>query len=84
MPEPDYMLGVGSSSQAVQTARAMERLEPVPEAERPDLVIVPGDVNSTLAASSLTRRELPSSHPDRSQESQAAPEVLAFGVFPWA
>lgn len=50
MPEPDYMLGVGSSSQAVQTARAMERLEPVLEAERPDLVIVPGDVNSTLAA----------------------------------
>ena len=34
----------------LQTARVMERIEPVLEAERPDLVIVPGDVNSTLAA----------------------------------
>jgi UDP-N-acetylglucosamine 2-epimerase (non-hydrolysing) len=50
VPEPDHMLGVGSSSHAVQTARVMERLEPVLEAERPDLVIVPGDVNSTLGA----------------------------------
>ena len=43
-------LGVGSGSHAVQTARVMERLEPVLEAERPDLLIVPGDVNSTMAA----------------------------------
>jgi UDP-N-acetylglucosamine 2-epimerase (non-hydrolysing) len=50
VPEPDHMLGVGSASHAVQTARVMERIEPVLEAERPDLVIVPGDVNSTLAA----------------------------------
>jgi UDP-N-acetylglucosamine 2-epimerase (non-hydrolysing) len=49
VPPPDYMLGVGSGSHAVQTARVMERIEPVLEAERPDLVIVPGDVNSTLA-----------------------------------
>src|SRR4051794_9157581 len=49
VPEPDYMLGVGSGSHAVQTARVMERVEPVLEEERPDLVIVPGDVNSTLA-----------------------------------
>lgn len=48
--EPDHLLGVGSGTHAVQTARAMERLEPVLEAERPDLAIVPGDVNSTLAA----------------------------------
>src|SRR5947207_1020434 len=46
---PDYMLGVGSASHAVQTARIMERIEPVLEEERPDLVVVPGDVNSTLA-----------------------------------
>jgi UDP-N-acetylglucosamine 2-epimerase (non-hydrolysing) len=44
------MLGVGSASHAVQTARVLERIEPVLEQERPDLVIVPGDVNSTLAA----------------------------------
>jgi UDP-N-acetylglucosamine 2-epimerase (non-hydrolysing) len=50
VPEPDHMLGVGSASHAVQTAHVMERIEPVLEAERPDLVIVPGDVNSTLAA----------------------------------
>ena len=50
IPEPDHSLGVGSGSHAVQTARVMERLEPVLERERPDLVIVPGDVNSTLAS----------------------------------
>jgi len=49
VPEPDHMLGVGSGTHAVQTARVMERLEPVLQQERPDLVIVPGDVNSTLA-----------------------------------
>src|SRR3954466_4353485 len=48
--EPDHMLGGGSASHAVQTARVLERLEPVLEKERPDLVVVPGDVNSTLAA----------------------------------
>jgi UDP-N-acetylglucosamine 2-epimerase (non-hydrolysing) len=48
--EPDHMLEVGSGSHAVQTARTMERLEPVLAAEEPDLVMVPGDVNSTLAA----------------------------------
>src|SRR3954452_9077475 len=40
--EPDHMLGVGSASHAVQTARVMERVEPVLEEERPDLVLVPG------------------------------------------
>jgi UDP-N-acetylglucosamine 2-epimerase (non-hydrolysing) len=50
VPEPDHMLDVGSASHAVQTARVMERVEPVLEAERPDLILVPGDVNSTLAA----------------------------------
>jgi UDP-N-acetylglucosamine 2-epimerase (non-hydrolysing) len=48
---PDYMLGVGSGSHAQQTARVMERLEPVLLDVAPDVVIVPGDVNSTLAAS---------------------------------
>ncbi len=50
VPAPDHMLEVGSASHAVQTARTMERLEPVLLEERPDLVVVPGDVNSTLAA----------------------------------
>jgi UDP-N-acetylglucosamine 2-epimerase (non-hydrolysing) len=50
VPAPDYMLEVGSGSHASQTARTMERLEPVLADEGPDLVIAPGDVNSTLAA----------------------------------
>ncbi len=50
VPAPNHMLEVGSGSHAQQTARTMERLEPVLEREKPDLVIVPGDVNSTLAA----------------------------------
>jgi UDP-N-acetylglucosamine 2-epimerase (non-hydrolysing) len=47
---PDHVLQVGSASHAVQTARVMERIETVINDERPDLVLVPGDVNSTLAA----------------------------------
>ncbi|MGH2994356.1 MAG: UDP-N-acetyl glucosamine 2-epimerase, partial [Solirubrobacterales bacterium] len=50
VPEPDHMLGVGSGTHGEQTARVIERLEPVLDEERPDLVLVPGDVNSTLAA----------------------------------
>jgi UDP-N-acetylglucosamine 2-epimerase (non-hydrolysing) len=50
VPAPDHLLEVGSGSHAQQTARVMERLEPVLLDERPDLVMVPGDVNSTLAA----------------------------------
>ena len=57
VPEPDHMLEVGSGTHAEQTARVMERLEPVLEDERPDLVLVPGDVNGTLAAA-LTAAKL--------------------------
>lgn len=56
IPEPDYMLNVGSASHGVQTGRIMERLEPVLEHEKPDLVLVPGDVNSTLAAALVTAK----------------------------
>jgi UDP-N-acetylglucosamine 2-epimerase (non-hydrolysing) len=48
--EPDHFLDVGSGSHAQQTARVMERLEPVLLEEAPDVLLVPGDVNSTLAA----------------------------------
>jgi UDP-N-acetylglucosamine 2-epimerase (non-hydrolysing) len=49
IPEPDVNLNVGSDSAAVQTAEIMFRLAPVLGAEKPDLVLVVGDVNSTLA-----------------------------------
>lgn len=49
IPQPDYHLGVGSGSQAAQTARVMEAFEPVLLDVRPDWVVVVGDVNSTLA-----------------------------------
>ena len=54
--EPDHMLGVGSGSHGEQAARVLERLEPVLRDERPDLVLVPGDVNSTLAAALCAAR----------------------------
>jgi UDP-N-acetylglucosamine 2-epimerase (non-hydrolysing) len=47
---PEHRLGVGSGTHSQQTARVMERLAPILASERPDLVLVPGDVNSTLAA----------------------------------
>jgi UDP-N-acetylglucosamine 2-epimerase (non-hydrolysing) len=50
LPKPDYLLGVGSGSHGTQTARALERLEAVLDELRPRAVVVPGDVNSTLAA----------------------------------
>jgi UDP-N-acetylglucosamine 2-epimerase (non-hydrolysing) len=49
LPEPGYHLGVGSGSHAQQTARVMEKFEPVLHEVRPDWVVVVGDVNSTLA-----------------------------------
>ena len=49
LPEPDLYLNVGSGSHAAQTAAVMERFEPVVLQEKPDWVVVVGDVNSTLA-----------------------------------
>jgi UDP-N-acetylglucosamine 2-epimerase (non-hydrolysing) len=49
LPRPDVNLEVGSGSHAVQTAEVMKRFEPVVLAEKPDLVVVVGDVNSTIA-----------------------------------
>ena len=57
LPEPDDYLGVGSGSHAVQTAEVMKAFEPLVMEERPDVVIVAGDVNST-AACALTAAKL--------------------------
>ncbi len=46
---PDYHLGVGSGSHATQTSKVMLAFEPIVLSERPDVVVVVGDVNSTLA-----------------------------------
>src|SRR5579862_2648760 len=48
--EPEVNLNVGSGSHAAQTARIMERIEPVMLEAQPDWVVVYGDVNSTVAA----------------------------------
>lgn len=50
LPSPDLNLAVGSGSHAMQTAAIMTRFEPVVSEYQPDLVLVYGDVNSTLAA----------------------------------
>jgi UDP-N-acetylglucosamine 2-epimerase (non-hydrolysing) len=50
LPKPDVYLGIGSGSHAEQTGRIMIELEKLFLAERPDLVMVVGDVNSTMAA----------------------------------
>ncbi|MGH9512756.1 MAG: non-hydrolyzing UDP-N-acetylglucosamine 2-epimerase [Terriglobales bacterium] len=50
MPKPDVNLGVGSGSHGSQTAEVMCRFEPVALERKPDIVLVYGDVNSTVAA----------------------------------
>jgi len=58
LPEPDYFLGVGSGTHAEQTARIMMEFEKVLLQDRPDLVMVVGDVNSTLACSVTAKKLL--------------------------
>jgi len=63
LPTPDEYLGVGSGSQAQQTARFLEALEPALLKHRPDLVLVPGDVNSTCAgALAAAKLNVPVAH----------------------
>jgi len=58
LPEPDYFLGVGSGTHAEQTARIMMEFEKVLLRDRPGLVMVVGDVNSTLACSVTAKKLL--------------------------
>lgn len=63
MPAPDIHLGVGSGSHAEQTAKVMIELERVLTRERPDLVSVVGDVNSTVAAALVAAKlQIPVAH----------------------
>jgi len=56
IPEPDLHLGVGSGSQAVQTGKIMVAFEAILDKDKPDLVLVVGDVNSTLACSVVSAK----------------------------
>ena len=49
LPRPDIYLGVGSGTHAEQTGKIMIKFEKVCKAEQPDLIVVVGDVNSTIA-----------------------------------
>jgi len=56
LPKPDFFLEAGSGSHAVQTAKIMVSFEKVCQDERPDIVVVVGDVNSTLACSVVAKK----------------------------
>jgi len=56
IPEPDFFLEAGSGSHAEQTAKIMVAFEKVCQEEKPDIVVVVGDVNSTLASSVVAKK----------------------------
>ena len=63
IPSPDVNLEVGSLSHAEQTAEIMRRIEPVLDAERPAVLVVVGDVNSTIASSLVaSKKGIPVAH----------------------
>ncbi|WP_284637745.1 non-hydrolyzing UDP-N-acetylglucosamine 2-epimerase [Paenibacillus silviterrae] len=63
LPTPDYYMGVGSSTHGKQTAKIIEGMESILEIEKPDLVLVYGDTNSTLAGSlAAAKLNIPVAH----------------------
>jgi UDP-N-acetylglucosamine 2-epimerase (non-hydrolysing) len=79
IPEPDIHLGVGSASHAVQTARIMIEFEKICLEQRPDLVVVVGDVNSTVACALVTAKlRVPIAHVEAGLRSfdRAMPEEI--------
>jgi UDP-N-acetylglucosamine 2-epimerase (non-hydrolysing) len=79
LPDPDIHLGVGSGSHGVQTGAVMQAIDPVIERVAPDLVLVVGDVNSTLAAALVAvKRGVPVAHVEAGLRSfdRAMPEEI--------
>ena len=63
LPKPDYYLGIGGGSHTEQTAKIMLAFEPILKAEKPDLVLVVGDVTSTIACAMVAVKEhIPIAH----------------------
>ena len=73
LPHPDVYLGIGSGSHAVQTAKIMVEFEKIVLEEKPDMVIVVGDVNSTVACSLVCSKLRHSGGPCRSGTAQFRP-----------
>jgi UDP-N-acetylglucosamine 2-epimerase (non-hydrolysing) len=79
LPEPHYFLGIGSGTHTEQTARIMLAFEKVVETEKPDLVLVVGDVTSTIACALVaTKLHIPIAHVEaglRSGDRQMPEEI---------
>ncbi|MBU1061531.1 MAG: UDP-N-acetylglucosamine 2-epimerase (non-hydrolyzing) [Candidatus Omnitrophica bacterium] len=79
LPEPDFYLGVGTGSHAVQTSKIIERFEKILLKVRPDLVLVVGDVNSTIGcALCAVKMHIPVAHVEAGLRSfnRAMPEEI--------
>ncbi|MCB9299013.1 MAG: UDP-N-acetylglucosamine 2-epimerase (non-hydrolyzing) [Lewinellaceae bacterium] len=79
LPQPDYYLGIGGGSHTQQTARIMLAFEEVVQQEKPDLVVVVGDVNSTIACALVAVKEgIPVAHVEAGLRSgdRSMPEEL--------
>lgn len=79
LPQPDVYLGVGSGSHATQTAKVMVEFETLCQNEKPDWVVVVGDVNSTLACSLVAAKQgIPVAHVEAGLRSfdRAMPEEI--------